>query len=165
MVNNDLMNKLALYGMCLFLCFYASAFRRRRHYVFRVVRPSVHPSDAWNTLFWPVHGSAGPPDQPWPFYGMSVRPSVCLSVRPERFPGICRKTHGGNGLQFCMLMYLDHLQNWLVYGHILFILILALFWLSEMGQIWRFQAFSGEHMEEMAWNYARWCILTTCRSD
>ena len=28
------------------------------------VRPSVRPSEAWNTLFWPVHGSVGPPDQP-----------------------------------------------------------------------------------------------------
>ena len=39
------------------------------------VPPSVRPSEAWNTLFWPVHGSVGPPDQPLPFYGMSVRPS------------------------------------------------------------------------------------------
>ena len=93
--------------------------------------PSVRPSEAWNTLFWPVHGSVGPSDQPWPFCGMSVPPSV----RPERFPGICRRTHGGNGLKFYMLMYLDHLQNWLVYGHSLLIfLILALFWLSETGQ-------------------------------
>ena len=45
--------------------------------------PSVRPSEAWNTLFWPVHGSVGPPDQPLPFYGMSVRPSVRLSVRPS----------------------------------------------------------------------------------
>ena len=43
------------------------------------VRPSVRPSEAWNTLFWHVHGSVGPP-----FYGMSVRPSVHLSVRPSR---------------------------------------------------------------------------------
>ena len=28
------------------------------------VRPSVRPSEAWNTLFWQVHGSVGPPDQP-----------------------------------------------------------------------------------------------------
>ena len=28
------------------------------------VPPSVRPSEAWNTLFWPVHGSVGPPDQP-----------------------------------------------------------------------------------------------------
>ena len=47
-------------------------------------------------------------------------------------------------------MYLDHLQNWLVYGHSLFIfLILALFWLSETGQIWGFRAFPGERMEGM----------------
>ena len=65
-----------------------------------------------------------------------------------------------------MLMYLDHLQNWLVYGHSLLIfLILALFWLSEMGQIWGFRAFSGECMEEMASNFAPWCILTTFRTD
>ena len=146
---------------------YAFAFRRRRHYVFGLsVRPSGHPSEAWNTLFWPVHGSVGPPDQPWPFYGMSVRPSVCPSVRPERFPGICRRTPGGNGLKFYMLMYLDHHQNWLVYGlGLLLILILALFWLSEMGQIWGFRAFPRECVEEMAWNFARWCILTTFRTD
>ena len=74
---------------------------------------------------------------------LSVCPSVCPSVRPERFPGICRRTHGGNSLKFCMLMYLDHLQNWLVYGHVLLIfVILALFWLSETGQVWGFRAFS-----------------------
>ena len=28
------------------------------------IRPSVRPSEAWNTLFWPVHRSVGPPDQP-----------------------------------------------------------------------------------------------------
>ena len=118
--------------------------------------PSVRPSEAWNTLFWPVHGSVGPPDHPY------VRPSV----RPERFPGISRRMHGGIGLKFYMLMYLDHLQNWLVYGHgLLIFLILALFWLSETGQIWGFWAFPGERMEEMAWNFAGWCILTTFRTD
>ena len=130
------------------------------------VRPSVRPSEAWNTLFWPVHRSVGPPDQPLPFYGMSVRPSVRLSVRPERFPGICRRLHEGISLKFYMLMYLDHLQNWLVYGHGLVIfLILARFGLSETGQIWGFRVFPGECMEEMTWNFARWCILTTFRTD
>ena len=47
---------------------------------------------------------------------MFVRPSVCPSVRPERFPGICRRMHGGIGLKFYMLMYFDHPQNWLVCG-------------------------------------------------
>ena len=63
-------------------------------------------------------------------------------------------------------MYPDHLQNWLVYGHgLLIFLILALFWLNEMGQILGFRAFPGERMEEVALNFARWCILTTFRTD
>ena len=96
----------------------------------------------------------------------SVRPSVCPSVRPERFPGICRWMHGRISLKFYMLMYLDHLQNWLVYGHgLLIFLILALFLISETGQIWGFRAFPGERMEGMAWNFACWCILTTFRTD
>ena len=58
------------------------------------------------------------------------------------FPGISWRTHRGNSLKFCTLMYLDHLQKWLVYGYSLLIfLILALFWPSETGQIWGFQAF------------------------
>ena len=109
----------------------------------------LRPSSSKNTSFCP-----------------SVRPSVCPSVRPERFPGICRRTHGGNDLKFYTLMSLDHLQNWLVYGYgLLIFLILALFWLSETGQIWGFRAFLAERMEEMAWNFARWCILTTFRTD
>ena len=143
--------------------FYASAFRRQRHYVSGL---SVRPSEAWNTLVWPVHGSFGPPDQPWAFYGMSVCPSVCPSLRQERFPGICRRTHGGNGLKFYMLMYLDHLQNWLIHGlSLLNFQILALFWLRETGQIWGCRAFRRERMEKMAWNFACWCILTTFRTD
>ena len=55
------------------------------------------------------------------------------------FPGISRRTHWGNGLVFCMLMYLVHPQNWVDYGHSrLILLILVLFWLHWMGQIWGF---------------------------
>ena len=82
------------------------------------------------------------------------------------FPGISRRMHGGNGLKFCTLMYPDHLQNWLVYGHgLLIFLILALFWLSETGQIWGFRAFPTEPIEGMAWNVVCYCILTTFRTD
>ena len=45
------------------------------------------------------------------------------------------------------------------------VLIFALFWLSETGQIWGFRAFPGECMEWMAWNFARWCILSTYKTD
>ena len=121
------------------------------------IGPLVHPTNRYRFTACP---SVRPSVHP------SVRPSVCPSVRPERFPGICRRLHGGISMKFYMLMYLDHLQNWLVYGHSLVIfLILALFGLSEMGQIWGFRVFPGECMEEMTWNFACWCILTTFRTD
>ena len=82
------------------------------------------------------------------------------------FPSTSWRKHGGNGLKFCKLMYLDHLQNWLVLGHgLLTFVILALFWLSETGQIWGFGAFPGERMEGMAWNVVCCCILTTFRTN
>ena len=57
-----------------------------------------------------------------------------------------------NGLIFCMLMYLDHLWNWLDYGHGLLICLLILmpFWFSETGKNWVFLAFS--------WECSRDCI-------
>ena len=133
--------------------------------------PSVRPS-IWSlkypllTCTW-VRWSTRPTVTVLRHVRPSVRPStVCPSVRPERFPGICRRMHGGIGLKFYMLIYLDHLQNRLVYGRgLLIFLVLALFWLSETGQIWGFRAFPGEHMEGMAWNFAHWCILTTFRTD
>ena len=102
----------------------------------RSVGPSVRPS-VRSLKYPPVHGSVGRPDQPWPFYGMSVRPSVRRGFR-----AFFRRTYWGNGLKSYMLVCLDHLQNWLVYGHSLLIfLILALFRLSETGQTWGFRAF------------------------
>ena len=93
-----------------------------------------------------------------------VHPSACPSVHPERFLGICQRTHGCNGLKFCMLMYLGHLQNWLDYGHgLLILLLLVPRRLSEMGQIWGFRVFSQKHMEGMAWNFACCCVLVTLR--
>ena len=147
--------------------FYASAFRRRRHYVFGLsVRPSVRSLKyPLLTCTW-VRWSTRPTVTVLRHVRPSVRLSVRPSVRPERFPGICRIMHRGISLKFYMLMYLDHLQNWLAYGYgLLIFLILALFWLSETGQIWGFRAFPGERMEEMAWNFTRWCIVTTYRTD
>ena len=91
------------------LLFLSLAFRRRRHYVFGLsVRLSVR------SLKYPLFTCT--------WVRWSNRPTVTVlrhvrpSVHPERFPGICRRMHGGIGLKFYMLMYLDHLQNWLVYG-------------------------------------------------
>ena len=89
---------------CYFPYFYMSAFRRRRHYVFGLsVLPSVR------SLKYPLSTCT--------WVRLSIRPTVTVlrhvlpSVRPETFQGICRRTHGGNGLNFWMLMYLDHHHN------------------------------------------------------
>ena len=81
------------------------------------------------------------------------------------FPGISCRTHGRKGLKFCTMMCLDH-PDWLVYGHCLLIFqILALFWLSNTGQIWGFWAFARERIEGIAWNFACWCILITFKNE
>ena len=147
--------------MCKFLCFclYAFAFRSPRHYVFGC--PSI-----WNTLFPPVNGSVGPFDQPWTFFGLSFHLSVHLLVHWDRFLCFSQRTHGGNGLKFCMLMNRDHLQKLLDFGDgLLIFFLLASLWRSERSQIWGFRAFPGEPMEGMAFNFTCWCILNTCRTD
>ena len=61
------------------------------------------------------------------YIGPLVHPTIrdrfaaCPSVRRDfrAFAGECME--GINGLKFGMLMYLGHLQNWLVYGHSLLI--------------------------------------------
>ena len=96
-----------------------------------------------------------------------VRPSVCPSVRPSgEVYGHLPANAWREWPEIYMLMCLDHLQNWLVYGRgLLIFLILAPFWLSETGQKWGFRAFPEKHIEEMAWNFVRWCILTTSTTD
>ena len=63
------------------------------------------------------------------------------------FPGISRRTHGGNGLEFCMLMYPYHLQKGWYYCHCLLIfLLLVPLWLCKTGQ---FEV--SRHFLENAW--------------
>ena len=127
--------------------FYASAFRRRRHYVFGLsVRPSVrslkYPLLTCTWVCWST--------RPTVTVLRHVRPSVCLSVRPSgEVSGHLPENAWREWPEIFTCWYLDHLQNWLVYGHgLLIFLILALFWLRETGQIWGFRAFPGERMEK-----------------
>ena len=125
---------------------------------------SVRPSEAWKTLFWPVNGSVGSHDQPLPFYGMSVRQSVSPCVRPSgEFSGHLPEN---DWREWPEILHADVfwpskelISSWS--RSVDFLKILALFWLSETGQISGFQAFPGERMEGIAWNFAGWCILTT----
>ena len=117
-------------------------------------RPSNHPSEI--PCFHMYIESVAPPTNRYSF-------AACPSVHPERFPGISRRMHGGNGLQYGMLIYPDHLQKWLDCGLLIF-LLLALFWVSETGQIQGFRAFPGQHMEGNVWNFVCWCFLTTFRT-
>ena len=158
-------------------CIFMPPRLRRRHYVFGLsVRPSVCP-ERFRAFAgeWPEILHA---DVLWPPSELIILWSRSIHFPPFGatltlwngsnlgFPGISRRMHGGNGLKFCMLMYLDHLQNWLVHGYgLLLFLILALFWLSETGQICGFRAFPGERIEGMAWNFACWCIVSIFRTD
>ena len=150
---------------------YASAFRGQRHYVFGLsvhpsVRPSIRPKPEITSFYLYMGPFVHLTNRDHFVACPSERLSVGLFFHPERFPGICRRTRGGNGLKFCMLMCLGHLQNWLDYGHgLLIFLLLASLWLSESGQIWGFRAFPGEHTVGMSWNFACWCILTIFRND
>ena len=65
-----------------------------------------------------------------------------------------------------MLMYPDHLQSWLDFGHcLLSFLILVSIWLRETGQTWGFQGLSLEHMGERPKHLNCGCILTTVWTD
>ena len=140
--------------------FYASTLRRWRHMFSGC--PSVRPKPEITSF----HLYMGPLVHPTKRDRFAACPSIRPSVRPERFPGICRRMHEGNGLKFCMLMYLGHLQNWFDYGHgLLIFLLLVSLWLSEKGQIWGFRTFPRERIVGMAWIFACWCILTTFKID
>ena len=80
---------------------------------------------------------------------MCIRPTVTVlrSVRLERFLGISLKTHGGYDPIVSMVMYPDHLQNWLDSGHGL---LISLFW-CHFGLVKRDKfGFSG-HFKENTW--------------
>ena len=69
-----------------------------------------------------------------------------------RYLGISWRMHGGNGLEVCMLMYLDHRQNWLDFSHglLIFLLFGHIFTLWNWWNL-RLPAFSWEHIGGMAW--------------
>ena len=95
-----------------------------------------------------------------------VRPSICLSVRPSG--EVSTHLPQNAWREWPEILHAD--VSWppseliSLWPRSVDFLILALFWLSETGQIWGFGAFPKEHVEGMAWNFACWCILTTFRT-
>ena len=141
---------------------------------FRVVRPCIRPPVRLSVRLFvrpkpeirSFHLYMGPLVHPANRDRFSACPSVRLFIRPDWFPGISWGTHGGNSLRFCVLMYPDHLPNWLGYGYdLLIFLVLAPLLLSETGQIGGFRTFPEKCMEGVAWNCACWYILITVQTD
>ena len=104
----------------------------------------------------------------------STWPTVTMSVRPYVSPSVCPSGEVFGHLpenawrELPEILHAD--VSWPLSALIMatvcwFFLILVLFWLSETSQIWGFRTFLGERMEEMAWNFACWCILTTFKTD
>ena len=69
-----------------------------------------------------------------------------LGETTQCYPDVSRRMHWGNSLKFCMLMYPDHLQNWLDFGQALLIFLMVPIWLSETGHIWGLQGLSGQRL-------------------
>ena len=68
--------------------------------------------------------------------GLHLMSVVALNIIPDR--RFIADTM--NGLKFSMLLYPDHLQNWLDFGYgLLIFFILVAFWFSETGHICGFQ--------------------------
>ena len=118
---------------------YASAFRRRRRYVFGLF---VRQSEARNIPFPSVMCSLVHPTNRDSF-------AACPSVRPDRFPDIFWRTHGENIIKYRKLMYPDNLQNCLdcCHGLLIFLNFAGFFLLSETGQICGFRTFPRERLE------------------
>ena len=140
---------------------YASAFRRRRHYVFGLsVRPSVRPKPEIPSfdLFM------GPLVHPTNRNRFTACPSVSPSVR-RGFRAFAGERMAGMTWNYTCWCILTIFRSDLFMAVVCwFFIILTLFWLSETGQIWGFRSFSGR-MEEISWNFTCWCILTTYRTD
>ena len=85
-----------------------------------------------------------------------------------RFSSISFRMNGKNGMKSDMLMYPYHLQNWLDFGHGLFLasLLTSQNWFIETRQIWGARAFFPEHTRGMrTCNLTCLCILTTSTTD
>ena len=143
---------------------YASAFRRRRHYVFGLsVRPSVRSLKyplltckwvRWSTQPTVTVFTACP----------SVRPSVYINgsvvLGADESPWPCGTPSWYTPLSW---MILSKQKNLHLYSS-QYICVFSK--MSVRPSIWRgFRAVAGECIEGLAWNFTCWCTFTIFRND
>ena len=143
---------------------YASAFRRRRHYVFGLsVRPSVRPKPEIPS-FDMYMGPLVHPTNRNRFYGMSVRPSVYINgsvvLGADESPWPCGTPSWYTPLSWMILSKQKNL-------HLFSSQYICVFSkMSVRPSVWRgFRAFAGECIEGLAWNFTCWCTFTIFTND
>ena len=98
--------------------YYASTFRCCRHYISGCLSACL--SEIWKSIFLHIC-------RPNAVF-VSVCLSAYMSVCPERFPGMSKRMHVSNSLKFGSVIYPDHFQKWLDFGHsiLMFLLLMRL---------------------------------------
>ena len=139
---------------------YASAFRRRRHYVFGLSvcpKPEIPSFDLYmGPLVHPTNRNR--------FYGMSVRPSVYINgsvvLGADESPWPCGTPSWYTPLSWMILSKQKNL-------HLFSSQYICVFSkMSVRPSIWRgFRAFAGECIEGLAWNFTCWCTFTIFSND
>ena len=115
---------------------------------------------------------------------------VCLSLTPFSlyryschnwngsnlgFPGISWRRNGRKSLKFCMLMYPDHLQNWLDFGHgsLIFMSFRSHIYLLKQAKFW-FSRHLPENTQrewpkilhaDLSWPLSELIIFLSCSVD
>ena len=143
---------------------YASAFRRRRHYVFGLsVRPSVR------SLKYPLLTCT--------WVRCSTQPTVtvftaCPSVRPSISMGLWYWELMSRPDPAVLPVGTLHSLEWFWVSRRIFIYshhntyVFSLRCPSVRPSVWRgFRAFAGECIEGLAWNFTCWCTFTIFRND
>ena len=143
---DGLVNTNSEFGQKIKFSIFDNFFNYAFHKVFVVATTNL--SSYCNHFEWPDFWHAGvswPPSELIRFWSSSVDFPHFNGIwlcETGQISNIFLKIQARNGLKFDMLMYPNHHQNWLDFGHGLSISpILVPFWFCETGQIWGFGDF------------------------
>ena len=144
---------------------YASAFRRRRHYVFGLsVHPSVRPKPEIPSFDLYMSPLVHPTNR--------NRFTACPSVGPSISMGLWYWELMSRPDPAVLPVGTLHSLEWFWVSRRIFIYshhntyVLSVRCLSVRPSVWRgFRAFAGECIEGLAWNFTCWCTFTIFRTD